>query len=163
MAVKVSAPGNAPSIKQKTPPPDQVSHLRSPSGEGYGQNSGFANPSSMPPGQRVISPLAANLESSVDDDGVRDTIINRGLARDPSVGDGTSRKFPMSPSSAGGFDAGAAGDEMLRSLADGDVSRKGRVGVHPAMAPRGVDEGSPGGKVGGGLSNNEAPLPSNKS
>lgn len=149
MAIKVSAPGNAPSIKQKTQAPDQTTNIRSPGGASYGQN-GTANPSSVPAGKRVVSQLAANLESSVDDD-ARDTIINRGLARDPSVGDGTNRTFPMAPSSAGGFDAGAAGDEMLRDIADGGRSRKGRVPTHAAMAPRNAAEGSPGGAVPSGI------------
>lgn len=64
----------------KTPAPDEVSHVRSPSGQGYGQN-GPANPSSVPPGQRVLSPLAANLESSVDDDGALGDIIRNGTAK----------------------------------------------------------------------------------
>lgn len=148
MAVKIAAKGNATGFRStKTPAPDEVTNIRAPGQAGYGQNG--PQPSSVAPGKRVVSQLGANLESSVDDDGVRDTIINRGLARDPSVGDGTDRTFPMQPSTTGGFQAGAAGDEMLRDIADGGRSGKGRVAVHSSMAPRGVDEGSPGGPVPG--------------
>jgi hypothetical protein len=119
---------------------------------GYGANA-FSGASSDTPNHRTRAALTVN-----DDDGdeVLNTIKNRGLARDPSIGDGTDRTFPMAPSSAGGFDAGAAGDEMLRSLSDGQRSGKGRVPVHSAMAPRAVDEGSPGGSVGSGLTNNQS-------
>jgi hypothetical protein len=52
----------------KTPAPDSVSAIRNPSGIGYGQNfAGNMNPSSIAPGKRVVSPLGANLESSVSD------------------------------------------------------------------------------------------------
>jgi len=110
---------------------------------GYGANA-FSGSSSDTPAHRTRGGLTVN-----DDDGdeVLNTIKARGLARDPSVGDGTNRTFPMSPSTTAGFDAGAAGDEMLRSLSDGQRSGKARVPVHSAMAPRGAADGSPGGGV----------------
>jgi len=69
----------------KTPAPNAVSAIRSPSGLGYGQNDGASNPSSVAPGKRVISPLGANLESSVDDDGVLAHVITNG-AKLPNAG-----------------------------------------------------------------------------
>jgi hypothetical protein len=114
---------------------------------GYGANA-FGGASSDTPGKRTRAALTVNND---DGDEALNTIKNRGLARDPGVGDGTDRTFPMAPSSAGGFDAGAAGDEMLRSLADGERSGKGRVPVHTAMAPRGAADGSPGGPVPSGV------------
>lgn len=138
MAVKTSAPGNAPSIKQKTPAPDQVSNIRAPGGQGYGENSGTANPSSVAPGKRVVSQLGANLESSVDD-AARDEIIAKGTARDLNVGDSTGRTL-----------AQQGGDGLLRDLSQSGMGHgtKSRPSpVHSSMAPRSVDEGSPGAPV----------------
>jgi hypothetical protein len=141
MAIKVSAPGNAPSIKQKTPAPDQVTNIRAPGGQGYGEN-GAANPSSVAPGKRVVSQLGANLESSVDDP-ARDEIIAKGTARDLNVGDSTGRTL-----------AQQGGDALLRDLAASGTGHgtKGRPSpVHSSMASRAVDEGSPGGAVPSGI------------
>jgi hypothetical protein len=64
----------------KTPAPDSVSHIRSPSGLGYGQNDGASNPSSVDPGKRVVSPLGANLESSVGDSDLHN-LISGGITK----------------------------------------------------------------------------------
>jgi hypothetical protein len=70
-----------PTGMQKTPAPDQISRPRGSAAAGYGQSGGENNPSVIPPGKRVASPLALNLESSVDDDGVQAAVIGRGTAR----------------------------------------------------------------------------------
>ena len=63
----------------KTPAPDEITHVRGPSAAGYGMNNDPNSPS-VAPGKRVLSPLAANLESSVDDDGVQAHVIAHGTA-----------------------------------------------------------------------------------
>jgi hypothetical protein len=89
----------------KTPAPDEVTNPRSPTGQGYGMNGPHNNASSVAPGQRVISPLGQNLETSVDDGGALDRVIREGTARvDDSIGG------------------------QLRKIADGNVPD------HPAMA-----------------------------
>ena len=76
------AAGNGPATgMQKTPAPDQISRPRGSAAAGYGQSGGANNPSSIPPGTRVVSPLGLNLESSVDDDGVQAAVIGKGTAR----------------------------------------------------------------------------------
>jgi hypothetical protein len=83
MAVQAKAPGNGPATGMpKTPAPDAISAPRSGNGQGYGSNGPVGNASSVEPGKRVLSPLAQNLESSVDDDGVLQTVINRGARMD---------------------------------------------------------------------------------
>jgi hypothetical protein len=80
MAVQAKAKGNGPATgMQKTPAPDEITSIRSPSQAGYGMNT--PQPSSVAPGKRVLSPLAANLESSVDDDGVLAAVIAKGTTR----------------------------------------------------------------------------------
>jgi hypothetical protein len=69
----------------KTPPPDEVTNPRSPTGQGYGMNGPHNNASSVAPGQRVVSPLGLNLESSVDDKGVRDRVIATGTRVDNAI------------------------------------------------------------------------------
>lgn len=85
--VKQPAKGNAPGagpVKTPSPTrpaaPDVISQARL-GGDGYGQNSGRNNPSSIPPGAQKLSGLAANMKASVDDDGVLDHIIQHGTAR----------------------------------------------------------------------------------
>jgi hypothetical protein len=83
MAVQAKAKGNGPNTGMpKSVAPDEISSVRSPTGQSYGMNGPHGNASSVAPGKRVISPLAANLESSVDDDGVLQTVINRGARMD---------------------------------------------------------------------------------
>jgi hypothetical protein len=85
MAYKV-AKGNAPATgMQKTPAPDAVSAPRSGGGQGYGANGPVGNSPSVAPGKSVISPLGANLKSSVDDDGVLDRIVREGTKLDDSI------------------------------------------------------------------------------
>jgi hypothetical protein len=94
MAKQVQQPakGNAPGAGPvKTPAPkrpaapDVISQARL-GGDGYGQNSGRNNPSSVPAGSQKLSGLAANMKASVDDDGCLDRIIASGTARqDTSV------------------------------------------------------------------------------
>jgi hypothetical protein len=105
--VKTTAQGNAPGAGPvKTPPPNQILHVRGPSAAGYGMNND-PNASSVDPGKAVMSPLAANLKSSVDDDGVLDTVIARGTARSQTIAD----------------------DKQLRAIADKNVPD------HPHMRP----------------------------
>lgn len=64
----------------RTAAPDEISHVRSPSGATYGQNDGAANPSRTPaPGVRVVSGLGLNLEQSVNDPALQE-VISRGVA-----------------------------------------------------------------------------------
>ena len=79
MAVQAKNPSTNPTAGAvKTPAPDVVSTPRNPSGSGaYGQNQ-FNQPSSVNPGKRVVSPLAANLESTADDDGALAQVIASG-------------------------------------------------------------------------------------
>lgn len=121
--VKTNAKGNAPGggpIKTPGPTrpaaPDVISQARL-GGDGYGQNSGRNNPSSVPPGQQRLSPLAANLKASVDDDGVLDHIIASGTARQDTTVTG-----------------------QLRSISDKNVP------VHPHMKDANV-AGAPRGSV----------------
>jgi len=76
-----AASNGPPTGMQKTPAPDQISRPRGSAAAGYGQSGGENNPSSIPPGKRVVSPLGANLESSIDDDGVQAAVIGKGTAR----------------------------------------------------------------------------------
>jgi len=69
---------------QRTPAPDSISHLRSPSGATYGEGGGANNPSVIPPSKRVVSGLAANLESSVRDDVLPD-VVRYGTAKNARV------------------------------------------------------------------------------
>jgi hypothetical protein len=88
-APTVNATGNAPNTGAPGPTPaptrplapDLISRIRDPQeGARYGQNSGAENPSSIDPGQQLLSPLAANLKSSVHDDAI-DRVIAEGTAR----------------------------------------------------------------------------------
>jgi hypothetical protein len=67
----------------RTPAPDEISHVRGPSPAGYGQNND-PNPSSIESGRRVVSPLGQNLESSMDDGGALARVIAQGTARQDS-------------------------------------------------------------------------------
>ena len=83
MAIKIqeAARGNSGTTAGpvKTPAPDEVTNVRS-SHPSYGMNN-YPGASSVDPGNRVLSPLGANLESSVDDDGVLQHVIEKGTAR----------------------------------------------------------------------------------
>jgi hypothetical protein len=82
MAVQAKAKGNGPATGMpKTPAPDAASTPRSPGGQGYGTGGPVGNSPSVEPGKRVLSSLAANLESSVDDDGALAQVIAKGTAR----------------------------------------------------------------------------------
>ena len=86
-SANTGAPGPTPGPTKKVIPtaPDAVSFVRKPTPAGYGQN-GPANPSSINPGQTLMSPLAANLKASSDDgEGCLDTVIARGTARRDDV------------------------------------------------------------------------------
>jgi hypothetical protein len=157
MAVKATKTGAAGKQgvvqKQRTPAPDQVTTIRAPGGQGYGEN-GSANPSSVAPGKTVRSQLAQNLLDSVDDPAI-DEVIAKGTARNVHTGDMTGRVVPVTPSSAGGFDANNRNaDGLLLDIASGarGGGRKSTPSpVHSSMAPRGVAEGSPGGPVPSGV------------
>jgi hypothetical protein len=80
MAVQAKASNGPATGMPKTPAPDSISSVRSPTGQGYAMNGPHDNASSVAPGKRVLSPLAANLESSVDDDGALAHVIAKGTA-----------------------------------------------------------------------------------
>ena len=65
----------------RTPAPDAVDNLRSPTGQGYGTAGGPNNPSSIPPGRAAESTLAANLRQS-GSDGILEKVIAGGLRGD---------------------------------------------------------------------------------
>ncbi|HUI12575.1 MAG TPA: hypothetical protein VL048_03790 [Xanthobacteraceae bacterium] len=70
----------------RTPAPDEISHVRSPSGATYGQNDGTANPSRTPaPGVRVVSGLGLNMEQSVDDPALAEVIAHGVAGRGDQV------------------------------------------------------------------------------
>ncbi len=134
-------------VKAKTPAPDVISKIRNPSNVGGYGMSYYSGPTSADPGQRVLSPLAQNLESSVDDDAI-DIVRSRGLdnGHGENVAD-TYNTLPQAASTSGGFDGGAANDSQLRDMAQGGKGKTARCAVHPSMAP---PSGSPSGKVGSG-------------
>lgn len=80
----------------KTPAPDEISRPRAGTPAGHGQNG--PQPSSVDPGKAVLSPLAANLKSSVTDPAL-DVVIARGTYKSQVVTD----------------------DEQLRQIAAGNV------------------------------------------
>jgi hypothetical protein len=116
MAVQAKAKGNGPATgMQKTPAPDAISTPRSGTGQGYATNGPVGNASSVEPGKRVLSPLAQNLESSVDDDGVLSRVIREGTARQDDsitsqlrkIADGNVPDHPhMKPANSGGAPSG---------------------------------------------------------
>jgi hypothetical protein len=108
------APGPTPAPTRPARPnaPDLVSSIRdTQGGNAYGQNSPQGNPSSVAPGKQLLSPLAANLKSSVDDDAI-DRVISEGTARQDDfitgqlrqIGDKNVPDHPAmkSPNRAGG-------------------------------------------------------------
>lgn len=119
MAVQAKVRGNGPNTGMpKSSPPDQVTNIRAPGGQGYAED-GPANPSSVEPGKRVLSPLAANLESSVDDDGVLQTILSRPRGTlDQGEGDWQTRKID---------DSGYAPAYGMKSRTSGDGSPGGTI------------------------------------
>jgi hypothetical protein len=92
MAIKTFAPGNAPATgnpgftpapkKTFVPGPDVTGQPRK-GGDGYGQASGPANPSSVKPGTAVSSAMAKSLAAAQDDgEHVLDTLQTRGARMD---------------------------------------------------------------------------------
>jgi hypothetical protein len=88
------AKGNAPATGMPVTPaptkkyiaPDVVSRLRAPVNTGYGMNSGADNPSSIPAGNQLLSPLAEVLKQDTDDgEHVLDKIISGGAKTDDLV------------------------------------------------------------------------------
>jgi hypothetical protein len=112
---KIKGAGEGPNTGAPGPTPaptrpalhDLISAPRGPGAiAGYGQSGGANNPSSIPPGTRVVSPLAANLESSIDDDGVQTAVIANGTARNSArvtnqLRDIASRNVPDHPRMSG--------------------------------------------------------------
>jgi hypothetical protein len=93
-APNTGSPGPTPAPKARVVPqaPDQITFVRKPSPAGYGQNG--PQPSSINPGQQMLSPMAANLKASSDDgEGVLDTVIARGTARQDESVTGQLRKI----------------------------------------------------------------------
>lgn len=79
---------NAPFKSNKTPPPKIETRS---GGTSYGQ-ANDDTPSSIPPGQAVISELGANLKSSVDDSALG-TVMKRGAGRGDDVLNSQMRKI----------------------------------------------------------------------
>ncbi len=133
--VEVSAKGNAaPTGMPKQPAmkpvaPDQISSVRKPSAQGYGMNGGAINPSVIPAGANVMSPMAANLKASGDDgESVLDHVIAHGTKLDDEI------------------------TSQLRNIEPNNVPD------HPAMTRRGPGDGSPGGIVPATTGARSAPL-----
>lgn len=77
-APATGVPGFTPAPKAKPQPPDQISQVRNPTAAGYGMNN-FAGRSSLNPGEKLLSPMAASLRAAQDDgEGVLDTVEARG-------------------------------------------------------------------------------------
>lgn len=130
----------------KTPPPTLEVNAQSRGVQSPGQN-GTNNPVALPPGAIQRNALAQNMFESVDDD-VIGTVISKGLARDQSVGDASGRPaLPEVPSSAGGFDGGAALDPELRKVAAGNVpthpGTKGASAGPKVPSSLAINEGQP--------------------
>lgn len=136
--VTVNAKGNSdPNAgPNKTPgptrpaAPDVISQARL-GGDGYGQNSGRNNPSSIPPGAQKLSGLAANMKASVNDDGVLDHIIAHGTARNSDEVTGqlrtiasrnVSTKPGMKDANTGGAPRGSV--PASNGASNGTVARK---------------------------------------
>jgi hypothetical protein len=127
MSVQAKAKGDGPNTGMpKTPAPDAISTPRSGAGQGYGANGPVGNSPSVEPGKRVLSPLAANLESSVDDDGVLAQVIAKGTARVDSeitsqlrkIADGNVPNHPyMKPANSGGAPGGTIPSKIGASSA----------------------------------------------
>lgn len=83
MAKQVESDPSAGRIN-RTPAPDEVSQVRSPSGAGYGQNNDLSG-SSVPVGRRVVSPLGLNIEQSVNDPALQEVIAHGAAGRDDQV------------------------------------------------------------------------------
>jgi hypothetical protein len=117
MAIKVAAKGNGPNTGAPgfTPAPrpvapDVISNARA-GGDGYGQNSGAKNPSSVPPGKSVTSPLGMNLKASSDDgENVLDHVIANGTRMDSAD-----------------FQTRAVSDKQAVPTSWGNRSRRGEV------------------------------------
>ncbi|HUZ34022.1 MAG TPA: hypothetical protein VMV19_18225 [Xanthobacteraceae bacterium] len=101
MAIQ-SGKKNAPFKVNKTPPPKV---LAKSGGEGYGQAQ-YSGASSDVPGAATMSEMAANMKSSVDDDGVLDAVIAKGTSK-----------------STAGFAAEVDGEtsDQLRAISDKNV------------------------------------------
>jgi hypothetical protein len=100
MAVNVNKGYSAGKIL-RTPAPDEVTSVRSPTKAGYGMN-GDASGSSVPPCKAVRSVLGQNLMESQDDgDGVLQKIIEGGVAgrgdRVPADGNLQTRTVSVTP------------------------------------------------------------------
>lgn len=81
-APDTASPGPTPAPKARVVPsaPDEISMVRHPTPNGYAMNG--PQPSSINPGQQMLSPMAANLKASSDDgEGVLDAVIAKGTAR----------------------------------------------------------------------------------
>jgi hypothetical protein len=125
MSVQAKAKGNGPATGMpKTPAPDAISSPRSGSGQGYGTNGPVGNSPSVEPGKRVVSALAQNLESSVDDDGVLQTVIGKGARMDDTnfqtrkIAEGNVPDHPhMKPANSGGAPSGTIPSKIGASSA----------------------------------------------
>jgi hypothetical protein len=74
-----------PPVRTLPPPPDEISDMRHPTA-GYGI-SGGQNPSSIPPGAKLVSPLGQNLaasQSSEDGESLLDRVARLGVAKSGS-------------------------------------------------------------------------------
>lgn len=138
-SVTIPAKGDAPSQLGPTPAP--VKPYQNPTMKprdfkgGYGENN-YSGPSSLPPGQTMAG------TGSLSDD-------LRGKAAESDAGDllgeiirgGTGRSNKTAD---------------LMSPQTRDIGTAGRVPIHPSMARRSVDEGSPGSSVPSALDKSDA-------
>lgn len=91
MAIQVHRPDDNPtSGKVLTPPPDSISRPKA-SVDGYGQANSTV-PASIEPGKRLNSPLANNLESTVDDPALNQ-VRSRSLRQDATLDANQLRKL----------------------------------------------------------------------
>jgi hypothetical protein len=73
-----------PAPTKKYTAPDVISRPRQPLNAGQGQSGGAENPSSIPPGTQLLSPLAEVLKQA-GDDGTLDKIVSGENIADPQL------------------------------------------------------------------------------
>jgi hypothetical protein len=110
MAVNINQKSKTGAKILRTPAPDEITHVRSPSSPGYGMNG--PQPSAVAPGVGVRSVLGQNLVESGDDgEGVLQKIIEGGVAgrddRVPADGNTQTRTVSAEPYKTSWGDTGA--------------------------------------------------------
>jgi hypothetical protein len=121
-APNTGAPGPTPAPVRPAAP-DVISRPRAPIGAGYGMSGGAENPSSIAPGTKLESAMAANLRASVDDDGLLDRIQRQGSGRgviadvdlqSPQTRDVSKQPYPI----AHGMKGASAGPQVPAKLGE---------------------------------------------